>query len=179
MHERCARSDGIRIPSFFSLRGNLLAHCWKNDSEYITLPQMGKYNAPFHSASASKRASYFSRASWAERNRRDRCWFIFALGATPSWGIVYIRWKLSCMGNSPMAMKSNFRGRIMFTTRSVYLKTSTIISSSVSGAGFPSGCVQGWTYTRIRVSAAILKPIHFENAQCRSYPGRGCQIPYH
>ncbi|TEB35330.1 hypothetical protein FA13DRAFT_1334093 [Coprinellus micaceus] len=37
--------------------------------------------------------------------------------------------------HTPMAMKSNFLGRTMFTTLSVYLKTSTIISSSVSGAG--------------------------------------------
>ena len=49
-----------------------------------TLTSQGGFDVPFHSASASKRASYFSRASWAERNRRDRCWFIFALGATPS-----------------------------------------------------------------------------------------------
>jgi len=35
-----------------------------------------------------------------------------------------------------MAMKSNFRGRTMLTTLSVYLNISTIISSSVSGAGY-------------------------------------------
>jgi len=74
-------------------------------------------------------------------------------------------------------MKSSFRGRTMFTTRSVYLKTSNIISSSVSGAGFPSGCVQGWTYTRTDTSATFSRPIHFENAQYHSYPGKGYQIP--
>ncbi len=44
-----------------------------------------------------------------------------------------------------MAIMSSLRGRAMLTTRSVYLNTSTIISSSVSGAGLPSGCVHGWT----------------------------------
>ena len=41
-------------------------------------------NVPSHIAMASRRESSFSFASWAERNRRDRCWFIFARGATPS-----------------------------------------------------------------------------------------------
>ena len=36
----------------------------------------------------------------------------------------------------PIAMNNNLRGRTMFTTRSVYANISTIISSSVSGAGF-------------------------------------------
>ncbi|CAN0579942.1 unnamed protein product [Ectocarpus sp. 12 AP-2014] len=29
-------------------------------------------------------SSAASSASWADRKRRERCWFIFALGATPS-----------------------------------------------------------------------------------------------
>ncbi len=33
---------------------------------------------------ASARSTSFSAASWAARNRRERCWFILARGATPS-----------------------------------------------------------------------------------------------
>lgn len=36
---------------------------------------------------------------------------------------------------APIAMNSTLLGRTMSMTRSVYLKTSTIMSSSVSGAG--------------------------------------------
>ncbi len=82
----------------------------------------------FHSARAASFSSCFSRASLAARKRRDRCWFILARGATPSIAIMRRR-----------------RGRTMLTTRSVYANTSTIISSSVSGAGLPSGCVHGCT----------------------------------
>ena len=34
MHERRARRDGIRVPSLFSFRGNLLAHRWNKKSAY-------------------------------------------------------------------------------------------------------------------------------------------------
>ena len=80
------------------------------------------------SSSSRCSSSWCTLASCAERKRRERCWFILARGATPS-----------------IASMSSFRGRIMSITRSVYLNTSTIISSSVSGAGFPSGCVHGCT----------------------------------
>ncbi|KAI0332493.1 hypothetical protein GY45DRAFT_481708 [Cubamyces sp. BRFM 1775] len=56
--------------------------------------------APSQRAMDSFRASSFSLASWAERKRRERCWFIFARGATPSTTL-------------------SFRGRTIFTTRSV------------------------------------------------------------
>ena len=36
---------------------------------------------------------------------------------------------------TPIAMKRSLRGLTMFTTRFVYLNTSSIISSSVSGGG--------------------------------------------
>ncbi|KAK4130897.1 hypothetical protein BT67DRAFT_205159 [Trichocladium antarcticum] len=42
-------------------------------------------------------------------------------------------------GDVPTAIISSFRGRTMLTTRSVYLKTSIIISSSSLGAGLSSG----------------------------------------
>lgn len=43
----------------------------------------------------------------------------------------------------PTAIIKSFLGRTMFTTRSVYLKISSIISSSFSGGGLPSGWVHG------------------------------------
>lgn len=59
-------------------------------------------------------------------------------------------------------MKSNFLGRVMLTTRSVYEKISTIMSSSVSGAGcevFVSTYVAGMyllvTYFAFGVRAGV------------------------
>lgn len=45
----------------------------------------------------------------------------------------------------PTAIMSSLRGLTMLTTRSVYLKISTIISSSSFGGGLSSGWEQGWT----------------------------------
>jgi hypothetical protein len=45
----------------------------------------------------------------------------------------------------PTAMTRTFRGLTMLTTRSVYLKISSIISSSSLGAGRSSGWEQGCT----------------------------------
>src|SRR5271170_1736235 len=42
-------------------------------------------------------------------------------------------------------MYSNFRGRTILTTRSVYLNISSIISSSSFGGGRSSGCEHGCT----------------------------------
>jgi len=44
-------------------------------------------------------------------------------------------------GHAPIAMNKSFLGRTILTTRSVYLNTSIIISSSVSGAGYPKSLV--------------------------------------
>ena len=54
-----------------------------------------------HSARSRSSSSSFSCASCAERKRRERCWFIFARGATPS-----------------IAMYSSLRGRTAANTRS-------------------------------------------------------------
>ena len=61
-------------------------------------------------------------ASCAERNLLDRCWFIFALGATPS-----------------MAMKSSFLGLTMAKILSMYSNMHSKTSLSRVGAGLPSG----------------------------------------
>ncbi|EMD01168.1 hypothetical protein BAUCODRAFT_199760 [Baudoinia panamericana UAMH 10762] len=93
----------------------------------------------------SAAAASFSAASWAERKRRERCWFIFARGATPSTAIM-----------------SSLRGRTMFTTRSVYSKMAIIISSSLAGGGRSSGCEHGCTMpfmSRYRLS--ISSPFGF------------------
>lgn len=46
---------------------------------------------PSHNAMSSCRLSSFSLASLADRKRRERCWFIFARGATPSIDCLGIR----------------------------------------------------------------------------------------
>jgi hypothetical protein len=55
-----------------------------------------------HSAMAFCLSSSFCLASCDDLNRRERCWFILARGATPS-----------------MAITRSLRGRTMATTRSV------------------------------------------------------------
>lgn len=60
-----------------------------------------------------RNSSRFSRASLADLNRRCRCWFILARGATPS-----------------IAMYSSFLGRAMLNSFSRYLKMPVNICSS-------------------------------------------------
>lgn len=62
----------------------------------------------------------------ADPNSQVPIKFTLALGATPS-----------------MAMYSNFLGRTIEKSRSMYSKIKMNISSSVLGAGRSSGCVQG------------------------------------
>ena len=68
-----------------------------------------------------------SRASWAERKRRARCWFILARGATPS-----------------MARYRHRRGRTARNSRSTYRHTFSYISTSLAGCGPCSGWEHGW-----------------------------------
>ncbi|KAI6844740.1 hypothetical protein KC342_g88 [Hortaea werneckii] len=100
VHEGRARSNGIGIPGLFRL-------LWILAAAVLGDGALGKHFT---------------------RNRRERCWFILARGATPSTAII-----------------SSLRGRTMFTTRSVYSKMAIIISSSLAGGGRSSGCEQGWT----------------------------------
>lgn len=65
--------------------------------------------------------------------------------------------------DAPIAIMSTFLGLAMLTTRSVYLNTSIIISSSVSGAGLPSGCVQGWTIPFMSTIEKISQPAILPN----------------
>ena len=73
--------------------------------------------------------SSFCCISFAARNRRERCWFILARGATPSTAIYRSR-----------------RGRAAAISRSIYLKINSNIWSSHSGRMVSSSpCVQLWT----------------------------------
>ena len=66
------------------------------------------------------------RPSFADLNLRDLCWFILALGATPS-----------------IAMYSSRRGRMMLNILSIYSNMANIIWSSSSGAALRMG---EWSY---------------------------------
>src|SRR5579859_1711376 len=62
-------------------------------------------------------------------------------------------------------MYSNFRGRTILTTRSVYLNISIIISSSSFGGGRSSGCEHGWTIplkSRYKLSNSTLFGLGWE-----------------
>jgi len=74
------------------------------ESQPLSLRYSSLTSLPMASSSwiALWRSSSFSLASCAERNRRERCWFILARGATPS-----------------IAIMRSLRGRTMATTRSV------------------------------------------------------------
>ena len=124
IHEGRARCDFIGIPGFLDF--------WFFDTAALRLQHLKQFGFIFP----------FSFASWAERNRRERCWFILARGATPSIAII-----------------NNFLGRTILTTRSVYLKIAIIISSSSLGGGLSSGCEQGCTIpfmSRYRLSNSSL-----------------------
>ena len=86
----------------------------------------GSWPAARISARSALSAAAFSARSFAALKRRERCWFIFARGAGPS-----------------IAMKSSLRGRTTANSRSMYAKMSEYISSTVSGAGRPSGWTHG------------------------------------
>ncbi|KAF2840077.1 hypothetical protein M501DRAFT_971962 [Patellaria atrata CBS 101060] len=105
----------------------LLSHVFLFSASSSTSPSERDFSILRNSALSSS----FSLASCADRNLRERCWFILARGATPSIEQVTII--------------NNFLGRTILTTLSVYLKISIIISSSLAGAGRSSGCAHGWT----------------------------------
>ena len=76
---------------------------------------------------------YILLDSSAALNLLPLCWFILALGATPSRRYLFnyfhnINWL-------PIAKYINFRGRIIFTILSIYLKMLLNISSSDNGFG--------------------------------------------
>jgi hypothetical protein len=73
------------------------------ESNASDLTLSGTLMPSFRSFSRSlSSSSSFSFASCAARNRRERCWFILARGATPS-----------------MAMYRSFRGRTIANSRSM------------------------------------------------------------
>ncbi|KAH3675790.1 hypothetical protein WICPIJ_009243 [Wickerhamomyces pijperi] len=96
-------------------------------SQVLWLWTPSSINWPNSSATLSFSSSWIL-LSLAERNLLARCWFILALGATPSTAII-----------------NTLRGLAMFNTRSVYSKIANSISSSVAGAGLSSGWEHGWT----------------------------------
>lgn len=140
---RLTRRDGIRIPALLFhllalLLGELVTLFCKEIRYQTRLNRELEQTSPSIIFMFSSLASSFSCASWAALNRLDRCWFIFARGATPS--IAQARCQYACRKKSgsqysPIAIMRTFLGLAMLTTLSVYLNTSTIISSSVSGAG--------------------------------------------
>ena len=77
---------------------------------------------------SSLTSNALSAASRAVLNRRARCWFILALGATPS-----------------IAMNISFWGLTMWNSLSRYMNIFLIISSSVSFVSGSFPCVQLWT----------------------------------
>ncbi|KIL68251.1 hypothetical protein M378DRAFT_158788 [Amanita muscaria Koide BX008] len=74
-----------------------------------------------------------------------------------------------------MAMNRSFLGRTMLTTLSVYLKISTIISSSVSGAGCKT---VNFCSRKDENTERPFLPDEYRDAQCRSCQGIGNQIPH-
>jgi hypothetical protein len=89
--------------------------------------QLESNPSPATISPAATSAASASARSIALLNRRDRCWFILARGATPS-----------------IAMKSRRRGRAIAKRRSKYMKTPATISASVRRVPGSLPWVQLW-----------------------------------
>ena len=90
---------------------------------------------------------YILLDSSAALNLLPLCWFILARGATPSRRYVFNYFHSNNW--LPIAKYINFRGRIIFTILSIYLKILLNISSSDNGFGI------GYKYI-LKIASTIL-----------------------